>query len=139
MMLAASIPTGTLAPTWVVIPLAFVTLLVVGSHVLATSRAAIPASRRRIRVANGVIMLATIPLATHGLAFAPLDRPSSLLLWTLIAGLVTIVLLLACLDIVNSMRLGVIERRLLRRHLHQARGELARITGANGRPPEPRT
>lgn len=125
MHVLAAMPHGTIAPAWAVFPLAMITLVVVGAHVFSVARAtSMPASRRRIRLANGMVMMFTVPFAAQALAWAPVEHPRSFYIWTFVAGLVVIVLLFALLDVVNSIRLWRVERHALRRRLLDTRNPL---------------
>ena len=85
---------ASLAPWWAVMPMAAVAMLVIASHVLLLGTSDMPASRRRIRAANGLLMMFTLPLAAYALGVAdPAARPRPFLLaWMLVSGLVMIVL-----------------------------------------------
>jgi hypothetical protein len=119
-MLAAAI-----APWWAVLPTAVVAMLVVAGHVMLLPGAAMPASRRRIRAANGLLMLVTLPLAAYavGAADPDVDPRRFVLAWMLTAGLLVIILGLAMLDILNTLRLRSRERREAIDDLARARAE----------------
>ncbi len=106
----------SLAPTWAVMPMAAVTLLVVSAHLLVLARAQMPPSRKRIRTANGLVMMIALPIGAFALGLAdPGANPRPFVLsWTLTAGLLTIILALAVLDLANSWRLHRRETRALR-------------------------
>jgi protein-S-isoprenylcysteine O-methyltransferase Ste14 len=108
-----------LAPWWAVLPLALLTLLVLAGHVLSLARIEMPASRRRIRTANGLVMMLTVPLGAYavGIADPRQDQRSFVLAWMMVAGLLLVVLLVAGLDIVNTWRLHRREHRDLVRTL----------------------
>ena len=102
-----------LVPAWAVFPLAVLAMLVVAGHVLWLPHADMPASRRRIRIANGLLMLFTLPLAAYALGIADpsSDKRGFVLAWMMVSGMVTIVLLVAMVDLANTWRL---HRRELR-------------------------
>ncbi|MBI1189697.1 MAG: hypothetical protein GC200_03325 [Tepidisphaera sp.] len=102
-----------LVPSWAVFPLAVLAMLVVAGHVLWLPRAEMPASRRRIRIANGLLMLFALPLAAYALGIADPsnDKRGFVMAWMLVSGMVTIVLLVALVDLANTWRL---HRRELR-------------------------
>lgn len=112
-----------LAPAWAVLPVAMLTLLVVAAHVLLLVRADMPPSRRRIRAASGVLMMATLPVAVYALVFADpvIQQREFVLSWMLTTAMVLLVLLLAIVDIVNTWRLKRVEAGHLRRLLREAR------------------
>ena len=105
--LAAS-PFGLVSP-WVAVPLAAAVMFVVAGHVLAMQRARahMPASRRRIRTANGLLMLVVAPLLAYAVSNGPgTDQPRPMaLLWLLILSMLTMVVGLAVLDVLNTLRL----------------------------------
>ncbi|MCE7972718.1 MAG: hypothetical protein DYG92_00100 [Leptolyngbya sp. PLA1] len=115
---------GALAPLWIVAPLGVVTLLVVSGHVLGLWRAEMPASRRRIRIANGLLMMMSIPLGVYAMSVADpaVQKREFLLSWMMIVGLVTLVLALAAGDILNNWRLYFAEKRRLAREVHESVG-----------------
>ncbi len=123
---------GALAPLWIVAPLGVVTLLVVSGHVLSLWKAEMPASRRRIRIANGLLMMMSIPLGVYALSVADpaVQKREFLLSWMMIVGLVTLVLALAAGDILNNWRLYFAEKRRLAREMHAPGGPEAQ--GAAG-------
>lgn len=102
-----------LVPMWAVMPLAALTMLVVAGHVLWLPHAHMPASRRRIRIVNGLLMLFTLPLAAYamGIADPTSDERGFVLSWMFVSGAVTMVLLIAIADLINTWRLHHIELR----------------------------
>ena len=99
---------GTLAPVWFCVPVAAIMWLGVALHLRGTLRSDHPASRKRIRVANGILMLINLPLLAAG--FSLID-PHTQAGWWVVVWLVAIALLamsvaLAVLDMVNTVRLA---------------------------------
>ncbi len=131
-----------IAPTWIVLPMAAMTLVVIAGHLMAmqeaTRRGDVPASRWRIRACNGVIMLFTVPLIAYAFGIATPDRPGAFMLaWTSVTGLLTIILLLAAIDMLNTWRLLNAQRKRRRTELRDARRELiehAMAVARSGRP-----
>jgi protein-S-isoprenylcysteine O-methyltransferase Ste14 len=84
-----------------------------------------PDSRRRIRTANGMLMLFTAPLLAYALGFAnpAADQRAFVLSWMLVTGLLIIILLVAMLDIANNYRLMFLQRKALREELRRERME----------------
>ncbi len=126
-MLAQAESATPLLPWWVVFPLAGVTLLVIAGHVAAIRRAAgVPSSRRRIRTVNGVLMMATVPLIAYAFGVATsADARTFTLVWMLIIGLLGIIIVVAWVDVMNTMRLHQASRRATRERLAELRGQLA--------------
>jgi hypothetical protein len=128
--LTAAISSTPLAPAWLVIPVAIVGLLVVGGHVILIDRAEMPAARKRIRTANGVLMMFTIPLAAAAFSLiAPSAAQSRIFVmtWMLVAGLIVLILFLAVLDLGNTFLMHRKERAELRRQILEARAIMAAV------------
>lgn len=105
-------------PLWIVLPPAAATLLVIAAHLQALRTAPMPESRRRIRQANGVLMLVATPLVAYLFGVAQTGRPRSfLLISTTVVGLLAMILLLSGVDIANTWRLHRREMRALRREV----------------------
>ncbi|MFN9971483.1 MAG: hypothetical protein ACK58T_16495 [Phycisphaerae bacterium] len=104
-----------LLPSWVVLPVAVVLLLVVAVHLLVVSHAPMPSTRRRIRLANGWIMLLLVPLGAAAFGVVtPSDARSFVFVWTLVIFMLLMLIVLATIDIVNTGVLYRRERRSLR-------------------------
>lgn len=114
---------GSLAPGWLVLPLAFLALLATAAHIIALREApagALPESRRRIRVATGWVIMPTIPLTAYAFGIAAPARPGAFMtVWTAVVGLLAVIMLLAFLDALNTVRLHRVETRRLRREIHE--------------------
>jgi hypothetical protein len=112
---------GPIAPSWFVLPLAMLALLVVASHLIVLREHAIgkmPESRRQIRMVTGWVMMFTIPLVAYGFGIvSPTDEERFLLAWTCIIGLLAGIVLMACVDAINSIRLARKESREMRAEL----------------------
>ena len=103
-------------PLWFVAPMAVVTMLLLAGHVTAVQASKMPASRQRIRVANGVLMMFITPLLAFSLGFAtPADPGLFVMGWTSVSVMLMMVLMLAVLDMLNTARLHRAELRRLRR------------------------
>lgn len=121
----ASLSVQPLAPVWFVVPMAATTMLVVAAHLLACLHADMPPSRRRIRLANGTLILLTLPVLAYALCFvSPSEGRPFIIAWTVLAGSTTLVMTLAWLDLLNNVRLAARERRAL--------GDLLRAQPAPG-------
>jgi len=125
---------------WFVLPVAAVMMLAVAAHITVTEKSAQPRSRRRIRIANGWVMLVGVPLIAAGFSIISpeVNRRAFVLVWLMVMGLVLISLGLAGLDILNTMRLTLRDRRRLReglRDLHvEAAGGRAAASESDARP-----
>jgi hypothetical protein len=125
----------TILPGWLVLPFAAVTMLVVATHVLATHAGSLPPRRRRLRIANGIIMMFVTALLAYALGVAavvedptaqPTETRSFVTIWLAIIGLVGLVVALACADAVATVAHGWGIRRDLRREMRTSlRADLA--------------
>lgn len=123
---------------WIVIPLAIVVMLFIAGHIFAIHTVPMPPSMRRIRTANGLVMLGLTPLLAFGLCMSrPDNQKLFVVVWLLIIGLVAIVLLMAGLDMVNNLRLYSHSRRQLSRESAQRAAEAALTDAATKAKPLP--
>jgi hypothetical protein len=106
--------------------------MVIGSHLLSLPGAPMPSSRRRIRMANGLLLLVLTALMVYALGFVGMLPEGGgsighirafVIVWLAILGLLPIVLGLAAMDMLNTWRLQREADRLKRR---RARGEMLR-------------
>lgn len=108
------VPLG-LVSAWVAVPVAAALMFMIAGHVLALQRASseLPASRRRIRTANGLVMLVLAPLLAYALSNGPgTDQPRPMAaLWLLILSMLVMVVGLAAMDVLNTVRLARAARR----------------------------
>lgn len=121
------IRTETLLPIWLVLPLAALAMaLIIGHAAAAASSPVLSELRRRIRLANGVLLLALVALLAYALGVLPvLERPTAslahtrafLFTWTAIMGLLVLVVALATADAAVMLRTAVSLRRRQRRRL----------------------
>jgi hypothetical protein len=117
----ASEPTSV-APAWAVLPLAFVTLIVVAVHWVALGQADMPRWRKSIRTANGLVMMLTIPVLAYGFGVvSPQNQRHFILTWVLATGLMSLVMLLALADVLNSWYVLWRARRVMMRRAAKAR------------------
>jgi len=130
---------GVLLPAWLVMPVAAFAMIVVAAHIEVTSAVTEPRSRRRIRLANGWVMLITVPLLASGFSLLnPDSAPRAFaLVWTVCVGFVFVSLCLAGMDILNTLRLAARARRRLRQTLSNLTREIEFIAregraGADG-------
>ena len=108
--------TSTILPVWVVAPMAVVTMLLLAGHLTGLRTAAMPESRRRIRTANGVLMMFVVPLIAYLFGVATPAKPAPFVIgWTTVTAMLGMVLLLALLDMLNTARLHRAELRRIRR------------------------
>lgn len=116
---------GVMLPLWVTAPLAVVLMVLVVGHILVLRAVEMPASRRRIRTANGAVILILLPTMAYALSVStPDDQRGFVLTWLCVIGLLGLVIALAVLDIINSLRLAMGETMDLRRQTREAlRGE----------------
>lgn len=120
-ILAQTVSQRPMAPLWIVGPIAILTMLILAGHVHLTARICEPESRRRIRMATGMLALTIVPIATAALSLIPpANQRLFAVAWMLIAGLIVIVLLLAFLDMFNTFRIYLAQRREIRTNTRKA-------------------
>jgi hypothetical protein len=104
-------------PAWIVIPVTIALMLLVAGAITVAAKSTTPASRRRVRLANGWVMLLTMPMAAAGFTLidSALQPRLFVKVWILVIGLICISVVLAILDILNTARLARISRARLRR------------------------
>lgn len=144
-LLAAS----TILPGWVVLPVASITMLVVAAHVLATHAGDLPSRRRRLRTANGVLMMFVTALLAYALGVAgvvtepkaePEEARRFMLVWLSIVGLLGVVVTLAGADAIATVIHGLGVRRSLRAEMRDGlRSDLASRRAATSGPRLPGT
>lgn len=121
--------TGPLLSPWIVFPIAAIVMFAIALHVEALRRAAMPPSRKRLRLANAWIMLAAAPLIAFGFGAAGASGIGGawgfVLAWTAVFILMGAVLALAVLDMLNTLRLARRQRRDLAEHMRRVRGSLS--------------
>ncbi|UYV12017.1 MAG: hypothetical protein NCW75_12010 [Phycisphaera sp.] len=107
-----------LVPIWVSAPLAMITLVTVAAHLLAMRGADMPESRRRIRTANGWLILITAPVLVVAFSVvSPQNTRQFALIWAVAMVLVGFVILMAFIDIANNLRIARLQRRRLSRSM----------------------
>lgn len=99
-------PQAILSPA-LTLPIAALLFAAVLVHLIYLVPRARPASRRRIRRANGFVMLAVIPAVTAGFSFLnhQTNTAAFLLTWVVAIGLIGFAVLLAMIDAANTLRL----------------------------------
>lgn len=100
--------TGTVLSPWIVLPLGAIAMLLTAIHISYTEQHTEPASRRRIRMANGWVLLLLIPLLAAG--FGVIDPNANArmfaLVWFAAIVLLGLCVCLAVLDMLNTLRLS---------------------------------
>lgn len=126
---------GTMVPGWIAVMLAAPTMLVIAWHILSVQRSGFEITRRRLRIGNGLLMMFITALLAYALGMAQVpDQPRTdpaasrafVLLWSLIVGLLAIVVALALLDALLTTRSGVRAHRALQRDMDAVIREDAR-------------
>jgi hypothetical protein len=112
-------------PGYISLLLAAACMVAVAAHLLVVERRTKDELRRRIRLANGWVMLIGIPLIAAGFSFInPDEKPRMfLIVWLSIFGLVLISISLAFADMVNTAvttRRAVLRLRDARRAMHSS-------------------
>jgi hypothetical protein len=121
----------TILPGWLVLPAAAITMLVVATHVLATHASDLPLRRRRLRIANGLLMMVVTAMLAYALGIAavverptaqPHDTRNFVIVWLMIVGLLGVVVSLAGADAVATVLHGWSIRRELRKEMRAKLG-----------------
>lgn len=99
---------GALIPAWFCLPIAAMLFAAVAVHMGATHRSEHPPSRKRIRNANGILILINLPLLATGFSLInPNAHPQIwALVWLAAGALLFCNVTLAMLDVVNTLRLA---------------------------------
>lgn len=117
---------ASLLPAWFVLPLAGLTMLVVGVHVLSVQRSPMSTLRRRVRTLSGLTMMLIVALLAYALGVAEVvERPRSdpgaarafVLVWFAIMLLLIVVVTLAGIDALATAREAMNARAQLRREV----------------------
>jgi len=115
-----NLPTAPLAPTWLVLPLAGILLLFLAGYIQSLQSGEVPPKRRRIRTANTLLMMLATPVIAYAFGVvAPANARMFLLAWLAITGLLTIIIVLAGMDAMYSVRLHREQRRAVRESLRR--------------------
>jgi hypothetical protein len=110
-----------LAPVWFIVPITSIAFLIIGAHLLSMLQTQMPASRRRIRIANSSLMLISLPLLAYALAFvSPTNARVFTVCWMSLVLLIVLILVLAWLDVANNFRLARLERAAIAKETIQA-------------------
>jgi len=123
-------PHAPIAPSWLVLPLAMIALLVIAAHITVLREHAqgpredgqhkMPESRRQIRMVTGWIMMFTVPLLAYAFGIvSPANTESFLASWTAAVALLGLIILMATIDALNNIRLARKQTRQLRSQLRQ--------------------
>lgn len=125
---------ATLVPLWVAAPVAGVLMFSVAAHAVAVGGSDHPASRKRIRQANGVLILLVIPLITAGVSVLdPTANPREwTLVWLSVFALLAVIVTLAVADVFNTLRLARNAKRAMRRGLSGSGSGPAAESGRGG-------
>ena len=114
---------------WIVLPLAGLTMLLIGTHVMAVQVSAMHPVRKRLRIVNGLIMMfvaATLAFALGGVRLVsdPRQHPEQarvfVIVWGVIVGLLAIVVALAVADAIGTAGWGFVRHRALRKEFRSA-------------------
>lgn len=118
---------GSIAPWWVVLPLAVIAMLATAAHIIVlreAPRGALPESRRRIRIATGWVIMIAVPLIAYAFGIASPSQPGVFaIVWMAVVGLLFAIVLLGLLDAFNTLRVHRYEARQLRNEIRGLRAE----------------
>lgn len=123
----------SLLPLWFTVPLAALTMIGLAGHIIALREAEMPERNRRIRVANGMLMLTVTPLLACVLGFASPNEPRLfLLIWVAVTGLLGMILMLAMMDVSTTMRRHRARLRNVQLDIQALREEFGSRGGRSG-------
>lgn len=109
---------------WLAAALGSGVLVVLGGHLAALGMVPMESRRRRLRATSTVLMMLSVPVGVYAFGVATPARPRPyVFVWMLIVALMMVVLLLAVLDVMHSVRLH-------RRQMRQLRMEARRLSGS---------
>lgn len=109
------INSAPIVPAWFTLPLGTIAMLILAAHLLAVYGSSMEPRRRRIRMATNLVMMLTVPILAYAASgVSPGNQRSFVLAWMLVAALLLIVLVLAMIDVINSIVLHRAEVRELR-------------------------
>lgn len=120
---------AAMLPAWIVIPLAGLTMMLIAIHVLSVQMADMPITRKRLRIASGLLMMVLTAMIAYALGIAeiitdakaqPARARAFIILWTMIVGMLSFVVMLAVIDAYLTMRHGLIAHRKLRGSIRTA-------------------
>ena len=118
----------TILSPWLVLPVATLTMLFIGAHVLATQVAAMPAYRKRLRIVNGLVMMFVAAALAYALGIAPavvdaranpVQARAFVAVWLVIIGLLGVVVAIAVMDAVGTAGSGVRNRLASQREFRE--------------------
>lgn len=123
-------------PMLVTGPIAAVLFALVVVHLVYLVPHTLPMSRRRIRRANGLVMLVAIPLVFAGFSLVSHRTQPALwaTVWVAAGSLLVFAVVLALVDMLNTMRLHRSAQVRLRHDLR--RRSDAHVSGGNANHPE---
>lgn len=129
-------PNQGVLPPIAVLPVAILAVLVVAAHLAALhADHTVALSRKRIRTANGVVMLVASVALAYAFAFAPVNNPARFTIaWGAAIMLLTVVLALSSLDALNNVRLARLQRRRVRTAADALQEQLAALLQTDPRP-----
>ena len=116
-------PGVPLVTPWLVIPLAVLAMLFLAGHIMnLRADSQMPDSRRRIRLANGWLMLLLAPIAAMAFSIVtPGQAREFVLLMSIVVGMLGFIVILACADAVNNLRIHREAVRKLQEEIAQLR------------------
>lgn len=88
--------------------------MIISAHLISMIQMPMPASRRRIRMANSLLMMLSLPILAYAIAWVPpAEGRPFVICWIMLAALVVMIMILAWLDVANNVRLARRERGAL--------------------------
>jgi hypothetical protein len=115
--IAAPLASAMVSP-WIVLPIAAIAILLLALQAVWTQRDSMPVVRRQIRTAGATLHLFTVVALAIGLGIIdPADRRMFVMIWLIIMMLVGLSVVIALLDVLQSLREARAEQAALKREL----------------------
>jgi predicted nucleic acid-binding Zn ribbon protein len=128
-------------PAWLVLPICGLVLVVIAGHVLGLHMQDMPPRRRRIRTACGLLMMFVTAMIAYALGIMPVPQGGAggdgergrafVMVWTIIVGLLAMMIVLAASDALHTLMQALHDRRALRDEL---RSRVASDVGRHEQP-----
>ncbi|CAN5758079.1 hypothetical protein BH11PLA1_BH11PLA1_21410 [soil metagenome] len=111
---SAAAPQGPMLSSTVALALGGPMIIAAGLYTLLIQRVHMPASRRRLRTASGILLMLTLGALVYALTAVSTATPRTFVIaWCVVVALTGVLLLLALLDLVNTARLHSAQRARL--------------------------
>lgn len=133
--MTTGLSSNPMVPWCLALPLTAAVLVLLAGYAMSLMGSDMPPKRRRIRLANTILMMLATPVAAYAAGIvAPSNARLFLLAWLAVTGLLGIMVLLAGMDAAHSIRLHREQRMAVRRALRASLGAAVTGKGAGSDP-----